>query len=71
MDRDGAWGSDVETLTFAHLLQTNVYIYTTTSQSWAVHSAHHLDHTIALDFTGKSMYIVHNHNHFEVVTAVT
>ena len=26
MDMDGAWGTEVETLTLAHLLQTNIYV---------------------------------------------
>ena len=29
MDMNGAWGIDVEILTLAHLLQTNIYVFDT------------------------------------------
>ena len=70
MDRDGAWGTDVEILTLAHLLQTNIYVFDTSSDSWLLYSPYHLDHTLPVDSSAKSMYIVHFPQHFEVVSSV-
>ena len=38
MDKDGAWGSEVEIMTLAHLLQTPVYSYDVQSQTWSHYS---------------------------------
>ena len=70
MDMDGAWGTEVETLTLAHLLQTNIYMFDTISDRWLLFSPYHLDHTLPVDSSTKSMYIVHFPEHFEVVSSV-
>ena len=71
MDMDGAWGTDVETLTLAHLLQTNIYVFDTSLDHWLLFSPYHLDHTLPVNSSAKSMYLVHFPQHFEVVSSVT
>ena len=71
MDMDGAWVTDVEPLTLAHLLQTNIHVFDTSSDRWLLFSPYHLDHTLTVNSSAKSMYLVHFPEHFEVVSSVT
>ena len=34
MDQDGTWGTDIEILTLAHLLNTCIFVYTTEQCNW-------------------------------------
>ena len=43
MHMDGAWGTDVEILSLAHLLQTNIYTFDTTSGCWLLFAPKHLE----------------------------
>ena len=71
MDIDGAWGTDVETLILAHLFQTNIYVLDTSSDHWLLFRTYHLEHTLTVISSAKSMYLVHFPEHFEVVSSVT
>ena len=46
MDRNFTWGTDVEMLTMAHLLNTCVFVYNTVINNWGVYSAHHVDRSL-------------------------
>ena len=71
MNKDGAWGSVVEMMTLAHLLQTPVYSYDVQSQTWSRYSPSTLDRSAQpVDDTQMGMYINYKHKHFEVVSAV-
>lgn len=70
MDQNRAWGSEVEMLTLAHLINTNIYSIDTTTQRWWCYSPHYVDRTIPLDVSKKSLYIIHYPWHFAVVSSV-
>ena len=76
MDRDGSYGSHVEMLTLAYLLQTTIYSYNDIGErgsSWCTYSPSMLDRTLVHDTTEMAMYIrlIHAQEHFEVVLDVT
>lgn len=70
MHMDGTWGTDIEILSLAHLLQTNIYCFDTNTACWVLFAPTQLDHTVQLDFTSKSLYILHRPSHFDVVFSV-
>ena len=70
MDRESAWGTDIEMLTLAHLLQTPILSYNAQDRRWSKYAAHDLDRTLNHDVTQISMYLLHRYNHFEVVCSV-
>ena len=70
MDMDGVWGTDVEILSMAHLLQTNIYTFDTTSAGWLLFAPKHLEPTLQFDFSKRSMYLLHYPNHYAVVSSV-
>lgn len=70
MHMDGAWGSEIEILSLAHLLQTNIYSFDTSSDSWLLFAPNQLEPTLPLDFTAQSLYILHHPSHFDVVSSV-
>ena len=43
MDRNGTWGSDIEILTLAHMLNTCVYVYDPIYRSWDRYGPHNVD----------------------------
>lgn len=76
MDQDGSYGSHVEMLTLAHLLQTTIYSYNDIGgrgSSWCTYSPSMLDRTLVHDTTEMAMYIrlIHAREHFEVVLDVS
>ena len=70
MDQDSAWGTDIEMLTLAHLLNTPILSYSVQHGSWQRYSPHHVDRSLVDDFHKMSMYIIHDHNHFNVVCSI-
>ena len=70
MDRESAWGTDIEMLTLAHLLQTPILSYSAQDRQWSKYAAHDLDRTLNHDVTQMSTYLLHRYNHFEVVCSV-
>ena len=70
MDQDSAWGTDIEMLTLAHLLNTPILSYSVEHGSWQRYSPHHVDRSLVDDFQQLSMYIVHDYNHFNVVCSI-
>ena len=70
MDRESAWGTDIEMLTLPHLLQTPILSYNTQDRQWSKYAAHDLDRTLNNNVTQMSMYLLHRYNHFEVVCSV-
>ena len=70
MDRDCAWGTEIEILTFAHLLHTPVLLYNTEHARWFRYSPHGVDVHLNDDVTLMSMYLWHPPGHFEVVRAI-
>ena len=70
MDNEFAWGTDIEMLTLAHLLQTPVVSYSVQYSTWQRYAPHDLDRILSDDVQQMSMYLVHIYNHFEVVCSV-
>ena len=70
MDQDSAWGTDIEMLTLAHLLNTSILSYSVQHGSWQRYSPYHVDRSLVDDFQQMSMYIVHDYNHFNVVCSI-
>ena len=71
IERDGSWGSDVEMLTLAHLLNVAVISYSRAGKQWAKYSPCNVDHSLeSSQHDGMSMYIRHTGDHFDVVTSV-
>ena len=64
MDRDCAWGTEIEILTFAHLLHTPVLLYNTEHARWFRYSPHGVDVHLNDDVTLMSMYLWHPPGHF-------
>ena len=71
MDRNRTWGSDVEILTKAHMLNTCVYVYDPRYRGWDRYGPHNVDRTLSSDITDISMFIRHPPHHFDVVCAIT
>ena len=70
MNQDSVWGTDIEMLTLAHLLQTPILSYSAQHGSWHRYAPHHVDRTLVDDFQQMSMYIIHMHNHFNVMCSI-
>ena len=70
MDNEFAWGTDIEMLTLAHLLETPVISYSVQYSCWQRYAPHDLDRTLSDDILQMSMYLLHIYNHFEVVCSV-
>ena len=70
MSVNGVWGSDVETITLAHLLRCCVYSYSNQCKCWIRYDPSRMDTTVVNEMSLMSMYIFHNVNHFEVVVDV-
>lgn len=72
MRQEGTWGTDVEIYTAAHMLQTNIYVYSAYGPDqlkWMCHSPTDIDH--ALQTSDRSIYLYHiDGNHYEVVRSV-
>ena len=67
MDQDGTWGTDIEILTLAHLLNTCIFVYTTDQCNWWRYGPQNVDRSLNVDITGMSMYIQNPGQHFDVV----
>ena len=70
MDQDSAWGTDIEMLTLAHLLQTPILSYSAQRGEWQRYAPHDVERTLVNDFQQVSMYILHMYNHFNVVCSI-
>ena len=70
MDRDCTWGTDIEMLSLAHLLQTPVHSYSHQHGHWQRYSPHDVDRQLVDDLQQRSMYLYHTGNHFNVVGSI-
>ena len=70
MDQSGTWGTDVEILVLAHLLETNIYTFHSGTARWNLYSPSSVDNQLSCDVRHRSMYIKHIHDHFQVVSSV-
>lgn len=72
MRQEGTWGTDFEIYTAAHMLQTNIYVYSAYGPDqlkWMCHSPADIDP--ALQTSDRSIYLYHRGgNHYEVVLSV-
>ena len=66
-DRSSIWGTDIEILAIAHMLNTCVYIYVTQQGNWLRYRPCDVDRSLQPDDTRRAMYIRHIQNHFDVV----
>ena len=70
MNAFGTWRSELEILTLAHMLQTEVYSYNTEDCRWHKYGFADVDRNASDDVTCISVYIKHPQNHFEVVQSI-
>ena len=69
MNKDGTWGTLLELLTVAHLLQANVYNWNVQQRNW-YEFGHSIVQAVTCDNTPrKSIYLRHTGNHYDVVIA--
>ena len=68
MTNNFVWGTDIEIYAFAHMCQTNVYLFCESYDTWALHSRNlSVSH---MDVTGNSVYLYHPIDHYDVVCSV-
>ena len=67
MGQDGTWGTDIEILTLAHLLNTCIFVYTTEQCNWWRYGPQNVDRSLNVDITSISMFIRNPGQHFDVV----
>ena len=70
MNQASSWGTEVEMLTLAHMLQTPVFSYNPVDGDWHRHSPADVDRELHDSLTQMAMYIRHPPGHFDVVRAV-
>ena len=70
MDRDSTWGTDIEMLSLAHMLQTPVHSYSQPLGAWQRYSPHNVETQLRDDYQQRSMYLFFTGNHFNVVGSV-
>ena len=70
MDKSGIWGTEMEILALAHMLQTDIYSYSTNDHKWHKYGIADVDRNESDDVTRTSIYIHHPHGHFEVVRSI-
>ena len=70
MSEFGIWGTETELLTLAHMLQTDIYSYSTDDHKWHKYGIADVDRNESEDVTRISVYMHHPHNHFEVVQSI-
>ena len=70
MDQDGTWGTEIEILSLAHMLQTPIHSYSQQIGRWQRYSPHHVDRQLRDNYEQKSMYLLYTGNHFNVVSSV-
>ena len=68
MDCNSAWGSEIEMIALANLLNTNVYIYNTIHGDWSRYKL--LSEGSVDNIREMSMYLSHPPSHFDVVASV-
>ncbi len=68
MRNNFVWGTDIEIYTFAHMCETNVYLFCESIDSWALHSRNLSVRD--MDVSGKSVYLYHPIDHYNVVCSV-
>ncbi len=68
MRNNFVWGTDIEIYTFAHMCETNVYLFCESFDSWALHSRNLSVRD--MDVSGKSVYLYHPIDHYDVVCSV-
>ena len=71
MDKNKTWGSNVDILTLALMLNTCVYVYDPSRRTWDQYVPHNVDRTLSSDITDMSMFIQHLPDHFDVACAIT
>ena len=70
MDREFSWGTDVEILALAHLLQTSIISYSVQHRMWQSYAPWDVDRSLPRDYSQMSIYLIHRYNHFEVACSV-
>ena len=70
MDQSETWGTNVEILVLAHLLETNIYTFHSGTARWNLYSPTNVDSQLSCDVSQRAMYIKHIHDHFQVVSSV-
>ena len=68
MDYFGIWGTEMEMLALAHMLQ--MYSYSTEDYKWHKYGIADVDRNESDDVTRILLYIDHPHNHFEFVQSI-
>jgi len=70
VDLDGTWVTEIEIITTAMLLNTNIYVYIRHADEWRLFGSSG-SYEPGLNSSDMCMYVEHvNGNHFQVVTSV-
>ena len=65
-----SWVDEDEIFMMAHLLKTDICIYSSRLEGWQVHSGHFLDPNLQICW--QKLYISHpSENHYKVVLSIT
>ena len=70
VNKASSWGTEIEILTLAHLLQTSMFSYSTVDCQWHRFGPANVDRQLHHNLTQQGMYIRHPPAHFDVVRAV-
>ena len=61
MKQNYTWGTDIEMLTFAHLVNTSMLVYKLEIVSWATYQPQHVDRSLNVDMTDRSISTLNVH----------
>ena len=67
MQCNGVWGTDVEVVIAAHLLDFNIAMFNVPAGDYVVHGPWLVNHAQPMDNTRPTMYILYTGNHFNVI----
>ena len=70
MDQEFTWGTDIDILTLAHLVEAPILSYDMQTKAWSRYAPHNLDRNLNDDIEQMSMYLLHTSDHFHIVCSV-
>ena len=72
MDHETVWGTNIEMVCLAHMLNSPIYCYDASQRYhiWAAYFPNDVDRSIPRDVRQRSLYIYFANNHFQVITAI-
>lgn len=70
MDSNGSWGTEVEIIALAHLLDADIFSFQVSRRRWNRFN-HSLLTMMESDHSEMALYMNHPRDHFEVVTSIS